>query len=73
MAKVSQTITLKGGSVVLVDWGAEAKCRSCGRQIWWAKTKNDKNMPINACGAEFESHFASCPAANKFRKEAKKM
>ena len=41
-----------------------AKCRGCGAQIWWVKTKNDKNVPCNEDGS---SHFSSCPQADKFR------
>jgi len=64
-----QIIKLKGGATVTVDWNTQTTCKSCGAKIWWVKTKNDKLMPINCCGvAEWESHFASCPDAVKFRK-----
>lgn len=64
-----QIIHLKGGAEVLVDWNTIGECKSCGVKIWWAKTKTGKMMPINVIGAaEWESHFASCPDAKKFRK-----
>ena len=64
-----QIIKLKGGAEVLVDWATRSNCKSCGRKIYWAKTKNEKQMPIEVCGlAEFQSHFASCPDASEFRK-----
>ena len=39
-----------------------AKCRGCGAQIWWVKTKNDKNVPCNEDGS---SHFSSCSEPRK--------
>ena len=67
-----QIITLKGGAEVLADWATMTSCKSCGMKIYWAKTKNEKQMPINVCGvAEWESHFASCPNANTHRKNGK--
>ena len=64
-----QIITLKGNASVMVDWATESKCKACGQKIYWALTKKGKQMPINVCGlCEWESHFASCPHANEFRK-----
>ena len=63
-----QIIKLKGGAEVMVDWTTKSQCKACGQKIYWAETKNGKQMPINACGlCEWESHFATCPEANKFR------
>ena len=72
--KMIREIKLKGGAEVSVDLSVKAKCRSCGRKIWWAKTKNGKNMPIcvDEDAGEFESHFASCKQADKWRKEKSK-
>jgi hypothetical protein len=43
-----------------------SKCRGCGQEIHWAKTINDKFIPIDP---DFKtSHFATCPQANKFKK-----
>ena len=67
-----QIIKLKGGAKVLVDWNTMSACKACGVKIYWAKTKNNKMMPINVCGmCEWESHFASCRAADRFRKNKK--
>jgi hypothetical protein len=58
----------------------EVPCRDCGKLIVWMKTKNGKNMPVNAETVKFGeillfdqskghvSHFSDCPAAEKFRK-----
>jgi len=55
-------------------------CRSCGREIVWMKTKNGKNIPVNAETWEpgdelFEpgrhvAHFADCPNADQHRRPA---
>jgi hypothetical protein len=54
------------------------RCRSCHAKIIWFKTAAGKNMPVDADTVEpgddeldldrHQSHFASCPDANKFRK-----
>lgn len=41
------------------------KCRGCEEFIYWVKTRNGKNMPVNADGT---SHFATCSKASDFRK-----
>ena len=74
---MQKEIKLKGGAIVEVDFIEVSKCRSCGKMIWWAKTKNGKNMLISVVGKQlkavdekdsFESHFASCKQADKWRK-----
>lgn len=52
-------------------------CRSCGAQVVWFKTKNNKNIPVNAETVEagdeelelprHVSHFATCPNAAQHR------
>jgi len=67
-----RVIKLEGGAEVAFDLKAPTTCKTCKMKIWWAKTKSGKLMPINLCGtAEWESHFASCPDAKKFRNEKK--
>lgn len=54
------------------------RCRSCHAKIIWFKTDAGKNMPVDADTVEpddqdldlsrHQSHFASCPNANKHRK-----
>lgn len=58
-----------------------AKCRSCGAEIFWMKTKSGKNMPVDfddelTREKEFDadrmqSHFATCSEADKHRKSHK--
>ena len=49
-------------------------CRGCGKEIFWVKTIGRKKMPISKTeNGEYISHFADCPAANKFRKKKKMM
>jgi len=56
------------------------ECRSCGAIIVWLKTKSGKSMPVNyetfntGDSGVFSpenghiSHFATCPNADKHRK-----
>ncbi len=54
------------------------KCRSCGAEILWKKTKEGKFMPVDIGSTEsteavfdpatMKSHFATCPDAGKWRK-----
>lgn len=46
-----------------------AKCRSCGEFIYWITTVSYKKMPVNKDGI---SHFATCPFADKHRKQRRK-
>lgn len=41
-----------------------ARCRGCRALIYWIKTSNGKNMPVDVDGT---SHFATCPKADQFR------
>ena len=48
-------------------------CRGCGAAICWVETPHGKKMPLNRTGVHlWESHFASCPEAEAFRKKKKK-
>ena len=63
---------------------AEATCRSCGAPVVWAKTANDRAMPLDARPEKrvvvedgvarvvdaFVAHWASCPNADEHRKGA---
>lgn len=75
MISENETIRLKGGAEVSVDWSTRTNCKLCKREIYWTQTMNGKMMPINVIApkfegdmAEWESHFASCPNAQNFRK-----
>ena len=64
-----QDIKLECGIDVKVDWNSKTKCRGCGKEIYWAVTKNEKVIPIELVGLmKWDTHFATCPQANKFRK-----
>ena len=64
-----QQIKLNCGILVLVDWNTRKKCR-CGKEIFFATTKNNKLIPIELVGlAEWDTHFATCPFAKDFRKK----
>lgn len=56
------------------------KCAGCGAEIKWIKTKTGSRMPVNAelktivtengeIVRGYESHFATCPKADSFRKK----
>lgn len=59
--------------------GGRGKCRSCDAPIVWFRTREGKNIPIDAATVLPEdvnlelprhvSHFATCPDAAKFRKK----
>jgi hypothetical protein len=45
--------------------GKPANCSGCNAEILWAKTKNDKWMPLNQDGSV---HWESCPKSKDFKK-----
>jgi hypothetical protein len=45
---------------------APAACRSCGAEVVWERTKNDKLTPVNPDGTP---HWATCPAAKDWRRK----
>lgn len=45
----------------------QAKCRSCDADIWWMKTSNGKNIPLDVNGT---AHFTTCPSADQHRRRA---
>lgn len=64
-----QEITLLGGAKVHVDFDSRmVECKKCGKKFRFGLTRNNKLMPIVKVGEEWQSHFADCPAAAKFRK-----
>lgn len=55
--------------VKLLDMiGNRAKCKGCGDEIWWVKSKNGRPMPISH---DFVCHFTDCSGADKFRRKSK--
>jgi len=64
---------LKCGIEVQLVSTKKVKCE-CGQEIMFAKTKRGRWMPIQLVGfAEFDTHYAYCPLADKFRKNLKKI
>ena len=59
---------LKGGAEVYIE-DKPGICGKCGAEIFWAKTKNNKFMPVEFSFGEWASHFASCPFAKNFKKK----
>lgn len=62
-------------TVYLLDnFFTRSVCKSCWRTIYWAKTTNNKMMPIsrqyipNLWEYDIFSHYDDCPYADKFRK-----
>jgi hypothetical protein len=59
--------------------GKPTHCRSCGADIVWLATNNNKMMPVNADTVDkhdiayeqgrHTSHFATCPQADKWRRK----
>jgi len=59
------------------------KCRACGAYIIFLPTLKNKTMPVNADTVKpgdlifdrgkHHSHFDSCPKADQFRKQVKKI
>jgi len=47
------------------------KCKICGAEIIWIKTKAGKMTPVNA-DDNTTPHWATCPSADRFRKRKKK-
>lgn len=43
------------------------QCRACPAEMVWYRTPNGRNIPIDADGKQ--SHFATCPARQQFKKE----
>lgn len=57
-------------------------CKSCGAEIVWLKTNNNKNIPVDRNSIIDEdatifdpnqmiSHFATCPDSEKWREKKK--
>jgi hypothetical protein len=42
------------------------ECRGCGAPIAWARTPTGRQAPLEREGI---NHFASCPEADRFRRE----
>lgn len=64
-----QEVKLKCGIKVLADFRVKKRCK-CGQDIWFARTEKGGIMPIYLVGlAVWDTHFANCPLAKKFRKK----
>jgi hypothetical protein len=69
-----QQIILKNGQEVIINHDSKTKCKACGKDIFWCKTMNgEKAMPVELVGlAVWDTHFATCPQANSFRRKPTK-
>ncbi|MCK5061742.1 hypothetical protein KAR28_04275 [Candidatus Parcubacteria bacterium] len=67
----TKEIILLGGTGVYVDFSKRpVKCRSCNAEIRFGLTDNNKFIPIEEVEeGVYQSHFASCPDATKFRRK----
>lgn len=48
-----------------------AYCRSCGKPIWWGRTRADKNCPFDVAQngqPTMVTHFSTCPQARRWSK-----
>lgn len=73
MFQVGDAITVKTDSKRRFFWliTGQGTCRSCGAELFWCETQNKRRIPVNVPpGGETvtESHFATCPQANTWRK-----
>jgi len=51
-----------------MDKNYPAKCKGCGAQIFWQRTKAGKLTPADPDGT---SHWATCPKVAMFKKPEK--
>ena len=55
-------------ALLMKSIGAElGECRSCGRSIWWVRTKTGKPAPFTGDGL---NHFADCKTAAQHRRKS---
>lgn len=59
---------------------SEGVCKGCGKKIFWGRTEDDKQIPLDPSAPVYEedgmivrrtklamvSHFSTCPDANRF-------
>ena len=43
----------------------QSRCRKCDKFFYWVRMESGKLMPVDIDGT---SHFATCPAADEFRR-----
>ena len=54
-------VTLKGGAEVTFDLDRKSICKRCKKDIWWACTKNAKQMPVRRdTDGGWISHMVDC-------------
>lgn len=49
---------------ILSVCGGPGQCSGCGRNVYWLTSRNGKKIPYTKEG---HSHWADCPAAERFR------
>ena len=60
--------TPKGPIFTIPEGTPASTCKGCGATFYWVQTRSGRAMPVDPDGL---SHFATCPAAAKFRKPKK--
>jgi hypothetical protein len=64
--------------LLAVEMNVVFKCRGCGKETVWMKTRNGKSVLVNAESYDgralfsplyHDVHFKTCPNADKFRKK----
>lgn len=63
--------TREGLEAVGYKFSTMGSCRGCGVQIQWYVTPEKKWMPFDRANqmGEFENHWGSCPARQRFKKK----
>lgn len=70
--KYQFNIRIPSGSLALyseVPELSEARCKWCGKVIYWLSTSLGRIMPVSRYSNELVSHFAMCDGAEKFRRK----
>lgn len=49
---------------ILSVCGGPGQCSGCGRNVFWLRTRQGKNIPYDAQG---HSHWATCTVPDRFR------
>jgi len=66
----------RGGEYALPQFGDIATCKSCGAQIVWTRSANDRAVPLSLATVQTRngvkyvlSHFADCKDAKAWSKK----
>jgi len=59
---------MKQTKIMIPEGTPQSRCRECDKYFYWVRMPSGKLMPVDIDGI---SHFATCPAADEFRKKDK--